>query len=106
MRQYAPGKPGYAHPMQEQFARFLEQTGDAGRLFCVFQTRTIVATALLEGTAFFALISYMIGRSPVALALAIVMMVAVAGHFPTRAGVIGWIEDQLHRLERERQYGR
>jgi len=54
----------YSQTMQGQSARFIEQTGDAGQLSVVFQTRTIVAGALLEGAAFFALISYLLGRSP------------------------------------------
>ena len=101
-----PQQSRYSQTMQEQSARFLERTGDAGQLFVVFQTRTIVAGALLEGTAFFALITYMIERSPLALTLAVLLILGVAVHFPTRSGVIRWIEDQLRLVERERQFGR
>ncbi len=96
----------FSQAMQEQSARFTEQTGDAGGLLFVFQTKTIVACALLEGPAFFAFISYMLGRSPLALLLGGLLILGVALHFPTRSGVIHWIEDQLRLMEQERQSGR
>ena len=102
----AHSQSGYSQTVQEDFARFIEQTGDAGRLLFVFQTRTIVAGAVLEGAAFFALITYMIERSPLALIVAVLLILGVALHFPTRSGVIRWIEDQLRLVERERQFGR
>ena len=101
-----PQQSRYSKTMQAQSARFIEQTGDAGQLSVVFQTRTIVAGALLEGAAFFALISYMLGRSPLALILAVFLILGVAAHFPTRSGVIHWIDEQLRLVERERQFGR
>jgi len=96
----------HPQPAQEDLARFFEQTGDAGKLFYVFHTRTIVAAAILEGTAFFGLIAYLSEGSLVALVLAVAMIIAVAAHFPTRSGVLEWIEGQLRLLERERQFGR
>jgi len=88
------------------FARLFEQTGDAGRLFFVFCVRTIVGAAILESAAFMALITYLIEGAPVALILAVAMIIAVAAHFPTRAGVLHWIEDQLRLIEQEQQFGR
>ena len=45
-------------------AAFVERTGDAGRLAIAFLTGTIAAAALLEGIAFFALVAYLLERSP------------------------------------------
>jgi hypothetical protein len=104
--QAAQAQSAYSQASQEDAARFLEQTGDAGRLFFVLVSKTIVAAAIVEGAAFFALIAYMLGRSPLALALAILMIAAVAAHFPTRSGVMSWIEGQLRLVEQERQFGR
>jgi len=83
-------------------ARFSEQTGDAGKLAAVFTTRLIVAAALLEGTAFFAMIAYMLEGSPLALILAAALILGVALHFPTRARLVDWIEEQLTLIEQER----
>jgi len=98
--------PAHGATGQQHSAQFVEQTGDAGRLFLVFQTRTIVAAALLEGPAFFALIAYMLGRSPLAMIVALLLILGVALHFPTQSGVLHWIEEQLRRVDEERQFGR
>ncbi len=84
----------------------LEQMGDAGRLFVLYQTKTIVGAALIEGVTFFMTIAYLTERNTVALAIAVALILAVAAHMPTRAGVIHWIEDQLRLVEQERALGR
>lgn len=85
---------------------FLERTGDAGRLWYVLLTRTLVAAAILEGVAFFACIAYMLEHSYLSLAIAMTFIAALALHVPTQSGVIHWIEEQLRLLEEERQIGR
>ena len=85
-------------------APLIERTGDAGRLMSVFQTKTIVAAALLEGLAFFATIVFMLTQSMIALAVAVVMILGVMLHFPTHSGVAHWIEDQLALIEQERLF--
>ena len=87
-------------------AAFIEETGDAGRLLGLYQTRTIIASALLEGVAFFAIIVYLITQSMVGLAVAVAMILGLAFHVPTRSGVVHWIEDQLQLIRQERQFGR
>jgi hypothetical protein len=79
-----------------------EQMGDAGRLLMLFQTKTIIAGAILEGATFFLLIAYMIERYTPVLVIAVAMIVAIAAHIPTSRGVIDWIEDQLRLLREER----
>ena len=88
-----------------QLAQRLEHLGDAGKLLAVLNTRTIVGGAILEGCGFFSLIAYMIEQSPIALAAAIVMIVGVALHFPTKSSATHWIEDQLAAIEQLRQFG-
>ena len=84
----------------------LEQMGDAGRLFVLYQTKTIIGAALIEGVTFFMIIAYLAERQMLALGIAIALILAVAAHMPTRAGVVHWIEDQLRFVEEERAFGR
>jgi hypothetical protein len=79
--------------------------GQEEALLGVYQTTTIVGAALNEGPAFLALIAYMIEGSPVALAVAGLLMGALAARFPSRAGVERWLGDQVEAIERERQFG-
>jgi hypothetical protein len=91
-------------PQRAQVAEMIERTGDAGRLMGVHATKTIVATALVEGVTFFAIIVYMVTQSMFALCVAIVMIAVLALHFPTRNGVLDWIESQLQLMEQERTF--
>ena len=76
--------------------------GDAGSLMAIFQSKIIVAAGMLEGGAFFAAITYLVEGGPIGLALAVVLWLGIAAHFPTPSRVIGWIEQQLELLDRER----
>ncbi len=83
---------------------FLAKTGDAGKLCYVFTTKTIVGAAMFEGAAFFALVAYFVEGTTLSLAVAAVLIVAVALHFPTPGRVVGWIERQLSLLDQQRQW--
>ncbi|NUQ63176.1 MAG: hypothetical protein HUU20_11920 [Pirellulales bacterium] len=85
---------------------FLEQTGDAGKLWQVLMSRTIIAAATLEGVAFFACITYMLEHSWPSLVVAVVFIACLALHVPSQTGVILWIEEQLRLIDEERQLGR
>ncbi|MEE9602811.1 MAG: hypothetical protein V3V75_05865 [Thermoguttaceae bacterium] len=82
-----------------------ERTGDAGKLWMVLYTSTIVSAASLEGAAFFALIAYLADQSPLSFMIAIALIVGVILHIPSRSRIIHWTEDQLTQLEQERQLG-
>jgi hypothetical protein len=84
---------------------FLARTGDAGLLSIVYQARTLVGAAILEGAAFLMLSLFMMGRQPWTVALAIALIAGVALHFPTRASVCQWIERQLRLMSEERDLG-
>jgi hypothetical protein len=84
----------------------VEEMGDAGRLFVLYQTKTIIGAALIEGATFFIIIAYLVERNTVALGIAVALILAVAAHIPTRTGVVHWIEDQLRLVAEERSLGR
>ncbi|HET6879379.1 MAG TPA: hypothetical protein VFI31_04465 [Pirellulales bacterium] len=78
-------------------------SSDAGKLCAVYQVRTIIAIAILEGAAFFLVFAYQQHRDPWALGVAVLLMVMIAAHLPTRARVAEWVERQLLGLEEDRQ---
>jgi len=78
----------------------------AGKLAMVYQTKTIVACALLEGAAFFALIVQMIEHHIASLVVAVILLAALALHFPTVIGVTDWVERQLRLLDEYRHLSR
>jgi len=82
----------------------IENAGDAGRLALIFQTKTIIAGALLEGCTFFMLVAHMIEGSLISLGAALALILALAMVVPTRAKMARWIENQLELLEQERQF--
>ena len=84
---------------------FIANTGDAGRLFLVYQKRMIFGAAMLEGCTFFLIIAYLIERTPYALAGAILLLLALLAQIPTRANIERWIEEQYQLIEKERQAG-
>jgi hypothetical protein len=85
---------------------FLENTGDAGKLWLLFLTRTIVSAAVLEGAAFVCLVAYFIDHSALALAVSVALVLGLALHFPTRGSVVHWIEDQLRIVDHQRGLSR
>jgi len=79
---------------------------DAVMLFTLFQAKTIAGAAILEGTTFFVLIAYMVERFAPLLAVAVVLILLIAAHMPTRSRVVGWIENQLRLVDEERSLDR
>ncbi len=76
---------------------------DTGKLAVLYQTQFIVGAALNEGVAFFASIAYMIGKNPIALGLALLLLVALIARFPTGSRVASWIDRQQEQLIQDRQ---
>jgi hypothetical protein len=76
---------------------------DAGKLGAVYTARTMIAVAILEGAAFFLVVAYQLERNPLALAVAIPLIIVIAAHFPSQARVAEWVERQLRRLDEDRQ---
>jgi hypothetical protein len=76
---------------------------DTGKLASVYQAQFIVGIALIEGPTFFAALAYMLGRNPIAMGLACLLLAAHVVRFPTRLRVSSWIDGQQELLIQERQ---
>jgi len=95
-----PGDPAPTDPWNEGPTL---PANDVGALLPLYQTQLIIASALTEGAAFFALIAYMIERHPLALGLAALLIAVLLSRFPTLDRVHGWLDDQSARLARIRR---
>jgi hypothetical protein len=73
----------------------LAELGNAGKMFCVYQTQTIVAVAVLEGAALMCVAAFCLTGSLAALALALALVAAIISLWPTAPAVAEWIERQL-----------
>jgi hypothetical protein len=80
----------------------LPPDSDTIKLAQVFITRTILSAAILEGAVFLLLVAYLVERSPFSLAFAIILLLALAAHFPTKSYCAGWVAEQARLLEEER----
>jgi hypothetical protein len=76
---------------------------DGDRLLMVFQQKTIVESAMVEGPAFFVLIVYLIAGQTWLLGLAAVLLVMLVVPFPTYERVEDWVKYQLELLEIEKR---
>jgi hypothetical protein len=76
---------------------------DSGKLAMLYQIQLIIGAALDEGAAFCAGIAYLIGRNPIALAMAFLLVGGLVVRFPTPQRVALWIDQQQEKLVEERQ---
>jgi hypothetical protein len=84
----------------------LGQLGDDGKLFTVFQTKTIISAALLDGAAFLNIVAFLLGGSPIALGLGLLLALAIAAMFPRTSRVVEWIEGQRRLMAEEKLLAR
>ncbi len=75
------------------------------RLVGLYQTRTIVGSALLEGPALFNLINFWIEGSRVSLVAAGLLMLMLMARVPRRNSAETWMARRGQRLEELRQLG-
>ncbi|MBY0395450.1 MAG: hypothetical protein K2X91_03130 [Thermoleophilia bacterium] len=80
--------------------------GDEGCLASIYQTRALIGAALIEGAGVFATVAYLIERSPLALGLALGLLVVLMMRIPTAAVVAAWIDEQRETLVVERAESR
>lgn len=59
------------------------ELGDVAPLAAIYQTRTIISVALLEGAAFMAIVAFMLERQHVAIGIALLFLLLILSHFPT-----------------------
>ncbi len=76
---------------------------DTGKLASVYLTQFIIGAAINEGLAFFACLAYLIGKNPIAMGLALLLLVALVARFPTRLRFASWVDRQQELLVQDRQ---
>ena len=74
------------------------------RLATMYQTRTIVAAALVEGPALIALVAYLMEGKLMALGCAAVMLATLATLFPTANSARSWLEGQTAQLVNDKTW--
>jgi hypothetical protein len=72
-------------------------------LAVIYQTRTIIAAALLEGAAFFATVAYLIEHKPITLYVAIALAFLILAHIPTLSRFESWLDSESTSIEQMRQ---
>jgi hypothetical protein len=101
------GSPAESNPHQTGGPQSsLRQLGDDGKLFTVYQTKTIISAALLEGAAFLNIVAYLLGGSPIALGLGLLLALAIVALFPRNSRVVEWIEGQRRLMAEEKLLAR
>jgi hypothetical protein len=83
----------------------VKEMSDEAKLAMVYMNQKIVAVALNEGAAFFALILYLIEGNALALGLGLVLIATQIVRFPTREKMEQWIDQQAGLIQQERQLG-
>jgi hypothetical protein len=78
---------------------------DAVKLLAVFQSRTVMASALLEAPGFFAGIAYLLEGQPFALGVVGAAVLLMWASFPTRGRIERWLEAQQAQVDAMRQTG-
>lgn len=88
---------------QIQLQRHNITDSDEGRkrLAGIYQTRMIIGMALCEGSAFFAIIAWMLESNGLALGVVVFILVVMISSFPFRQRVLDWIEVQIFELNPE-----
>ncbi len=91
---------------REPFAEDQQQADSEAfrQLYGLFQLKTIIAAAILEGAGFMNLIAYMNEGQMTSLIVAFVVMALVLMLFPTRSGVENWIEGEIATIEQVRHF--
>jgi hypothetical protein len=78
----------------------------AGKLAAVFQMKTIIGCALLEGASFFALIALMIEQHIASLVVAVILFLGLLLQFPSTDGITDWVEQHLRSLDEQGKLSR
>lgn len=78
---------------------------DAERLLAVRQMAIIIKLTLLVGLGVFGCIAYLIERSPFALCVSAVVLLAMLLNFPTEWRTLSWVERQLTEIDTLRSRG-
>ena len=77
-----------------------------GKLFGVYQTKTIIGAAMIEGAAFLNLVAYLLEGNPITLGLGLGLAVVIAALFPSPSRVANWIEQRLRLMDDNKMLAR
>jgi hypothetical protein len=78
-------------------------SSDVGLLAGVYQTRLIIAAAIIEGAAFMNLVAYLLEGHVWTLAAAVVLFILLM-QFPTTGRVENWVSDELESVQQLRGF--
>lgn len=98
MRSIVPGQVVRTNIQQLVKTRRLEDL-QRKDLYPSYQTRMIVACALLESAGFFNLIAYIMAGQLWSIGIVAVLLVLMAMAFPTSDSVENWADDELRQLQ-------
>jgi hypothetical protein len=98
----APARQSIAAGDAPNGAAVSKEVGDVGRLGALYQTRVIVAGALLEGAAFFNTIAYLFEGQMLTVVVTIALILSIVGQFPTVGRVENWVVSQMEIIEQSR----
>jgi membrane protease YdiL (CAAX protease family) len=90
---------------EKTLSQLPESLRDVAPLAMAYQTVLIIRSALLEGGAFFALISYMIERQTSSLVVAGALILLILGGMPTRSKVEEAVARERREINELRQMG-
>ena len=85
--------------LEDSGLRQIYPASDVGKLLPAYMTQLIIASALIEGGAFFAAIAYMLEKHPPSLLLGGALIALLLSRFPTPDRIRAWLDVQLDRLE-------
>lgn len=94
----------WTSPVRRIEAEWAKQDDDLGKMTQVLVSRTILAAAMLEGAVFLLLIAYFLEQSPISLVSAVLLLVALAVHIPTRSRLESWLDGQMRLLDEQRAF--
>jgi hypothetical protein len=75
---------------------------ETGMLAALYPANHLIGAALTEGAAFFAAVAYLVERNPLALGVALLLVVVLIARFPTIERVERWIDQQREKLSDDR----
>jgi len=79
------------------------EVGDIAPLAAVYQTRTIISVAVLEGAAFLAIMAYMLEHQVISLCLAVALLLLILSQIPSKSKVESWLESERIAIDQLRQ---
>lgn len=88
-----------------QDANAADYPDDASKLLAIRQTSIIIGLAILEGSALFACIAYLLEGQSWVLAAAVLIVLLMLASFPTQERLRSWLTAQADQLDELRRQG-